>query len=119
MLTHGACKGFALFDTGLHITNGCSKLGVFGLLTKHGENIGDGNACTQNGTELTAENRHILCCGVAEEGELNVLVQCIQLFDFKNGVAGSTQGIFCVLKRGCIQIRLYGFACLVNCFITV
>ena len=75
MAAHGSCKRFALFHVRLHFADRGAELFIAGLLPQHGQHGGNGNARPQDGDELTAEHRHVLCLGVAEERDLDIAVE--------------------------------------------
>ena len=75
MAAHGSSKRFALFHVRLHFADGGAELFITGLLPQHGEHGGNGNARAQDRDELTAEHRHVLRLGVAEERDLDIAVE--------------------------------------------
>ena len=75
MAAHGSSKRFALFHVCLHFADGGAELFIAGLLTEHGKHGRDRHARAQDGHELTAEHRHVLRLGLAEERDLDIAVE--------------------------------------------
>ena len=75
MAAHGSSKRFALFHVRLHFADGGAELFIAGLLPEHGKHGRDRHARAQDGDKLTAEHRHVLRLGLAEERDLDIAVE--------------------------------------------